>query len=409
LENEQKNEQNSVSAEEVKLTPFYLQFIKVLYSPYKVFREVAEEPRYIAAIIVLALFVVSSTLFGYIVLSKSYVEETFPKVDLLAGQFDVWTENITFWSSSPNVNISLDYSDHVNGSYYGDRSIKFYANESSSIFVKLSDFGPVNCSKQAFNSLSFKIKFVNPETLPTTASIYLYSGDTSKYLYYNLTEKILKSSTGLWNNFTIPLSDSLWENHGGDWHTITGLAFAFNWPEKANIKVLVDGIYFRGLFENQISKDPTGYISIISVFGIFQYLIQLFIIAGIVFVFLNAFGGKISWKPLAVCVGLILVTFFVQNMINSVLASQTLDNLYYTLEYLGGSVSEKAAAAAKLNEQAQLFSMVANYVQIIILAWATLLCTIANRVLTGISWTKSAFASVIALLVAYMIRLFIGL
>jgi hypothetical protein len=72
-------------------------------------------------------------------------------------------------------------------------------------------------------------------------------------------------------------------------------------------------------------------------------------------------------------------------------------------------VSEKAAAAAKLNEQAQLFSMVANYVQIIILAWATLLCTIANRVLTGISWTKSAFASVIALLVAYMIRLFIGL
>jgi hypothetical protein len=72
-------------------------------------------------------------------------------------------------------------------------------------------------------------------------------------------------------------------------------------------------------------------------------------------------------------------------------------------------VSEKAAAAAKLNEQAQLFSMIANYVQIIILAWATLLCTLACRILSGASWMKSALASVIALLVAYMIRLFIGL
>ncbi|MGC8911817.1 MAG: YIP1 family protein [Nitrososphaeria archaeon] len=404
-----ENEHATVSAEEVKRTPFYLQFIKVLYSPYKVFREVAEEPRYIAAMIVLVLFVVSSTLFGYIVLSKSYVEETFPKVDPLAGQYDAWTENITFWSSSPNVNISLDYSDHVNGSYYGDRSIKFCANSSQSLFLKLSDVGPVNCSEQAFKSLSFKIKFVNPTTLPSAASIYLYSGDASKYLYYNLTEKILSSSTGFWNNFTIPLSDSLWENHGGDRHTITGLAFVFNWPEKVDIKVLVDGIYFRGLFENQVSKDPTGYISIISVFGVFQYLIQLFIIAGIVFVLLNAFGGKISWKPLAVCVGLILITFFVQNIINSVLASQALDKLYYTLEYLGGSASEKAAATAELNERALFFSMIANYVQIAVLAWATLLCTMANRVLTGISWTKSAVSSVIALLVAYMIRLFIGL
>ncbi|MBC7090570.1 MAG: hypothetical protein H5T50_01460 [Nitrososphaeria archaeon] len=404
-----ENEQATVSAEEVKRTPFYLQFIKVLYSPYKVFRDVAEEPRYIAAIIVLVLFVVSSTLFGYIVLSKSYVEETFPKVDILAGQFDAWTENTTYWSSSPNVNISLDYSDHVNGSYYGDRSIKFYANSSQSIFVKLSDVGPVNCSKHAFNSLSFKIKFVNPTTLPTSASIYLYSGDASKYLYYNLTEKILNSGMGLWNNYTIPLSDSLWENHGGDWNTITGLAFAFNWPEKVDIKVLVDGIYFRGFFENRIGKDLTGYISIISILGIFQFLIQLFVIAGIVFIFLNAFGGKIYWKPLAVCVGLILITFFVQNIINSVLATQTLDKLYYSLEYLGGSVSEKAAATAELNEKARLFSIIANYVQIIILAWATLLCTMANRVLTGLSWTKSAVASVIALLVAYMIRLFIGL
>jgi len=405
LENE-----HTVVGEEVKPTPFYLQFLKVLYSPYRVFREVAEEPRYLAALIVLLLFVVSSTLFGYIVLSKSYVEETLPKVDLLTGQFDAWTENTTFWSSTPNVNISLDYGDFINGSYYGDRSIRFSASGSSSIYMRLSDLGSVDClSPEGFKALSFRLKFVTPQTLPSTASLFLYSGDVSKYFVYNLTGSISNSRAGVWNNFTIPLDDGLWESHGGDWGNITGLAFSFNWPESVDISVLVDGVYFRGLFENQMGKDPAGYLSIISLFGVFQFFIQLFVIAGIVFVFLNALGGKISWKPLLVCVSLALVTYFIQNIVNSVLAAQTLDRLYYPLEYLGGTVSEKAAAAAKLNEQAQFFSTVANYVQILVLAWATLLCTIACRAISAASWLKSAMASVIALLVAYMIRLFIGL
>lgn len=405
-----ENEQSSnVVAEEVKPKQFYFQFIRVMYSPYKVFREVAAEPRYISIIFVLLLFILSNTLFGYVVLSKSYVEETFPKVDLLIGQFDTWTENTTLWYSTPNVNISLDYNDYINGSYYGDKSIEFSANDSSKIFVKLTDVGPVDCgSSKGFKTLSFRIKLVNPPTLPSTASIFLYSGDTSRYFYYNLTEIFLASKIGVWNNFTISLADGLWEDHGGDWSKISGLALGFDWPKNMDIKILIDGLYFRGLFENQMNKDPTGYVSIISIFGIFQFLIQLFVIAGIMFIFLNAFGGKISWKPLLICVGLALITYFIQNIINSIVLTQTLDRLYYSLEYLGGTVSEKAAAAAELNEQAFLFSMIANYVQIAILAWASLLCTMANRVLTGLSWSKSAVSSVIALLVAYIIRLFIG-
>ncbi|MCX8188782.1 MAG: hypothetical protein N3F64_03655 [Nitrososphaeria archaeon] len=402
--------QSTTAAEEIKTKQFLTQFIRVLYSPYKVFREVASEPRYIPIIIVLLFFILSNTIFGYMVLSKSYVEETFPKVDLLAGRFDVWTDNSTLWHPAPNVNITLDYSDYVNGSYYGDRSIEFSANDSSNIFVKLVDVGPVNCSgPSGFKALSFKVKFVNPQTLPSTALILLYSGDTSRYFLYNLTESLLTSKVGVWNNFTIPLADTLWEDHGGDWSKISGIALSFVWPKNFDIKVLLDGLYFRGLYENQLSKDPVGYASIISIFGLFQFLIQLFVISGIIFIFLNAFGGKVSWKSLLVCVGLALITLSIQNIINSAILSQTLDNLYYSLEYLGGTVSEKAIETAKLNEAASLFSIIANYVQLLIFAWLTLLCTIANHVLSGLSWAKSAFPSLIALLVSYMIRLFIGL
>lgn len=405
-----EDKQSTTVTEEVKPKQFLLQFIRVLYSPYKVFREVASEPRYISIIFVLLLFILSNTLFGYMVLSKSYVEETFPKVDFLAGQFDVWTDNSTFWHSTPNVNITLDYSDYFNGSYYGDRSIEFSARDSSNIFVRLVDVGPVNCSGNlGFKALSFRIKFVNPQALPSKASLLLYSDDMSRYFLYNLTESLLASKVGLWNNFTISLADSSWEDHGGDWNKISGLALNFVWPKNFDIRILLDGLYFRGLYENQISKDPTGYASIISIFGIFQFIIQLFIISGIIFIFLNAFGGKIPWKPLLICVGLALVTLSIQNIVNSIILSQTLDNLYYPLEYLGGSAAEKAVATTKLNEQASLFSMIANYVQMLIFAWLTLLCTMANRVLSGLSWAKSAFPSVIALLIAYMIRLFIGL
>lgn len=404
-----ENEQPTHVIVEARPKQFLLQFIRVLYSPYKVFREVASEPRYISIIFVLLLFILSNTFFGYMVLSKSYVEATFPKVDFLAGQFDLWTDNSTFWYSTSNVNITLDYSDHINGSYYGDRSIKFSANDTSNIFVQLVDVGPVNCSALGFKALSFRIKFVSPQTLPSTASLILYSGDTSKYFLYNLTESLLASKVGVWNNFTISLTEGLWENYGGDWSKISGVGLSFAWPKNVEIKVLLDGLYFRGLFENQMSKDPTGYASIISIFGLFQFLIQLFIISGIIFIFLNAFGGKISWRPLLICVALALITLTIQNIINSIILSQTLDNLYYPLEYLGGTVSEKAVTTTKLNEQTSLFSMIANYVQMLIFAWLTLLCTMANRVLSSLSWAKSAFPSVIALLIAYMIRLFIGL
>jgi len=399
-----------VGQEPTESSPVYLQILRVLYAPHKVFREVGKEPKYLVPILILVFFIFSSALFGYVILSKSYVEETYPKVDLLAGQFDVWTSNATLWTSSPNANISVGFKDFVNGSYYDNSSLEFSARDTSNIHMKLVDVGPINCSSpEGFKNVSLRVKFVDPETLPSYASIYLYSGEDSKYFHYNLTGDLLNCVVGAWNNLTIPLADKNWVSHDGDWSNITGLDLEFGWPKDSNIRVLIDGIFFRGLFENQIRGDPTGYLFIVSLLSILQFFIKWFTITGLIYILSNMLGARMVWKPISVSVGLVLFTLFIQNVINAAVATSTLPNTYYTLEYFGGTMTEKAAAVTRIDEQILLFSTIANYIQMAVFMWITILCMIATRSLTGLSWTKSAIAGVIASFVAFMLGLFIGI
>lgn len=379
--------------------------MEVLYAPHKAFKEIVQEPKYIGLILILVLFIATSTMYGYTILSKSYVEKILPNVDPSIGQFDTWTENSTMWSSPQRAEITEDFNDFINGSYYGNRSIVFSVPKSSKISMTLMEIGPVNCSgPEGYKNLSLRIKIVDPKIVPSTASIYLFSGKGSNYFYYNLTDSLSRSTAGAWINLTIPLATENWVKSNGDWSNITGVGLAFDWPKDYNISVLVDGLYFRGIFKTPIEIDATGYLLSYSVSSLLQFTILWFSISGIIFIVLRIFRVATVWKPILVSVGSALIILSVQALVNMVAVLLTLANIYYPLEYFGGTMTEMIAVATKMSEQASLFLTVRSYIEIAIYTWITLLCTIANRLLTQLSWTKSFLASAVALFFAHIIN-----
>ena len=385
------------------------QILEIFYAPQRALKEIVEEPKYIGPILIMVLFMAASTAYGSAILSRSYIEQTVPKANPSIGQFDVWTENATLWTSVPGATIKENFNDLINGSYYGNRSISFSIPNSTQIFMKLIDIGPVNCSAtDGYRNLSLRVKIINPKTAPSNASIYLFSGNNSDYFFYNLTETLSNNKADVWNNLTIPLATKGWVNNSADWTRITGMKLEFGWSENSNIIILFDGLYFRGVFQTPIDTDATGYLLSYSLSGLLQFIFRWLLIAGIILLIVKAIGAKTLWKPIFISVGFCLIIFIVMYLVNTIVVISTLPKLYYSIEYFGGTPTEMAIAAAKIDDQALLFSTISGYVQIAALVWITALCAIATRLSTGFSWAKSAIACAIALFVAYMIGLLLG-
>ncbi len=369
------------------------QILEIFYAPQRAFKEIIEEPKYIGPILIMVLFVAANTAYGSAILSRSYLEHTLPNADPSIGQFDVWTENATLWTSTPGATIKEDFNDFINGSYYGNRSIAFSMPNSSQIFMKLIDIGLVNCSAtDGYRNMSLRMKIISPKNAPSNASIYLFSGNNSDYFFYNLTETLSNSKAGVWNNLTIPLATEGWVNNSVDWTRITGMKLEFSWSENSNITILFDGLYFRGVFQAPLNTDASGYLLSYSLSGLLEFIFRWFLIAGIIFLVVKSIGAKTLWKPIFISVGFSLIIFIVMYLVNTIVVLSTLPKLYYSLEYLGGTPTEMTIAAAKIDSQAQLFSTISGYVQIAALVWITTLCAIATRLSTGFSWAKCAIA-----------------
>lgn len=395
-----------MTEQQKKPSPIYDQILQVLYAPRKAFKEIAQEPKYLGPILILILFVAANTAYGYTILSKSYIEQTLPKVDASTGQFDVWTENATLWTSAPGVAITENFNDFVNGSYDGNRSISFSALNSSQIFMQLMNIGPVNCSgPDGYKNVSLRIEMVDPLTAPSNASIYLFSGGNSNYLYYNLTNTLSNMSASVWNNLTIPLTTESWVNNGADWSNITGLKLEVGWPQPSNVTMLVDGLFFRGLFQTPMDAAGASYLFSYTLSSVLQFAIEWIFVSGIIFIAARGLGAKTVWKPILILVGFALIVLVVQTLIN-IIAISTLPNLYYSFEFLGGTTTEMSAAANKLYDQTALVSAISGYVRIATLAWLVALCAIASRLRTELSWIKSALISLVAVGVTTIVMVF---
>ncbi len=70
---------------------------RVLYAPQKVFKEIAENPRYLGPALVLILFVALQTGAYYVQYSKQHYELTAP----IGTQIGAWTADNTLWTTDP--------------------------------------------------------------------------------------------------------------------------------------------------------------------------------------------------------------------------------------------------------------------------------------------------------------------
>jgi hypothetical protein len=369
------------------------QVLKVLYAPHKAFKEIIESPKFMGPILILILFIAANIGLSYVLMSKTYVEGTLPQT----GELDVWTENATLWSSTSGASITENFNDYMNGTYYGNRSISFSMLNSRQVSMELFNIGPINCSGlDDYKNASLRIKLVSPSVRPESASIYLFSQGPSSYFSYNLTDTFSNSASTVWNNLTLPLANDQWaSNNGPSWGTITGLELDFAWPENSNITVLVDALFFRGVFTTPLDTAALSYVMNYSVISLMQFAVEWLFLAGIIYVMIRAFGTKTTWRPVLIVVGFALIVLFVQTVINAI-AIATLPRLYYPLEFIGGVQAERDIAVNMIYDATTLVSVVSGYLRIIVFVWTIALCGVGTRLLTEFSWVKSFLISAVA-------------
>ena len=286
---------------------------KAIYSPFKAFKEIIENPKYIGPILIIILFVATYATSAYVAASKIHSEQTLPT----ALEKDIWTENSTLWTSDTNITESADC---ISGIYYGNKSIEFSGVSSTQVWSQLDNIGPINCSGiEGYKNVSFRIKLICQNTTElNNASLSLYSS-SADYFYYDLTEHFTPLNVTVWNNITIPIgpeSGSWFGTHEANWDDITRLELEFVWLENVIVTLRLDGLFFRGVFKSEL-ENAASYMLNYSLFAFMKFTIEWVILSGVLYIISKALGAKIVWRPLLILVGFALITLFIQAVINT--------------------------------------------------------------------------------------------
>ena len=377
------------------------QILKTLYAPHKAFNEIIQNPKYLGPLLIMIMLVVANVAFTYAATSKTYVELSMPTGEKL----DEWTENTTLWTSNAAISQS---NDSVTGGYLGNSSMAFSVTNATQTIVELDNIGPVNCSSpDNYTKLSFRAKWISPQTQPANMTIRLFS-NSSDYFSYDPTIASQNLTYDMWNNFTVPLGTSDWSSSSAnaDWERIKGFRLELTWNGNSNITLLVDGLFFHGPFSSLFENAGSLYLVNYAILGFMQFIVTWVILSGLVYILTKAFGGKLVWKPLLILIGFALVTMFVQALVNAI-AYATLPNMHYPFELLVGVKGEAQAVVDSINAQTWAVAYVQRIMQIAVWIWTIALTTLAVRLLAGISWFKSAAIAAIAYFITLLVESFI--
>jgi len=381
--------------------------LEIIYAPHKAFKKMAENPTIIAPILIIVLYLVANVGYAYLSASKVYVEQMVPN----GVTQDEWTQNSTLWRSNAQVSESSDVingSNYLSAQYYGNASVAFSATGSTQVWMDLESIGTVNCSNpNSYDKLSFRVKWTSPTAKPVNVTIQLFSANSSNNFYKSLMDDFADSAYNAWSNETISLASEGWstKSPSADWGSITGLRLEFTWEESSNLTVLVDGLFFHGPSLSGIDIYGTGYLLNVAFAGVMQFTITWVILAGLIYFMSKSFGGKLVWKIMLVVIGTTLITMVVLAIVNAI-ATATVSNVSYPFELITGFRGEAAADTAynKIADQTVLVDIIGRYGWIAIQIWTAVLCSVAVRMLAGVSWTKSFLIGA----TAYVIDLMIG-
>ena len=370
--------------------------LRIIYAPHKAFKDIIKNPSYLGPMILLIIFVLAQLGSSYVVASRSYIEQTMP----IGDRGDEWTANALDWTATPGVVVSNNTVDFINSTtlYYDTTSIEFAASDLSLISLESPTFAnSVNCGPEGFKNVSLRVKLISPDTTPESASLTLFSLADSSFTY-DITNE-LADTANIWTNLTLTVGSGDWEQNGNEavWENITGLKLEFSWSINSSINILVDGLFFRGIFKGPIELFGASYFASTTINAITPFIFEWFLLTGFMYLLIKGLKSEILWKPLLIAVGFSLITLVVQAIILIVVYT-FLPDLSYPLEILGGVPGEFEVANQLILDKISFVSNVGGIIQIAVYAWIVALGTFIAKTLTTLGWMKSFLVSGASLL-----------
>jgi hypothetical protein len=347
------------------------------------------------------LFVIGNLAYVYVVFSKNYVEQTLPVATF--EKRDEWTENATLWNltSMPEIEIVENDHDFINATsyYYGNKSIQFSITNSSMIWMQLDGMEPINCSESnCYNNISLRIKRLHPNEKPEKAAIYLFSTITD-YFYTNFTDKL--SSENIWDNITLSLRTLEWQksSENANWGYITCLKLEFSWAVPSNITLLVDGLFFHGIYKSIMETEGNS-LFLFSLYNpysligaIMQFTVQWVILGGVLYIVPKMAGVKTVWRPLFIASGFIIITHFIRILVFA-FTNLLSPDAYWPLSYLGGVPGEWEESFTQIFQTISFSYQIMWYFDKLVWVWTIGLIAILLNSIFSLTWIKGIITSV---------------
>ncbi|MFQ6087226.1 MAG: hypothetical protein ACE5OV_04315 [Candidatus Bathyarchaeia archaeon] len=387
---------------------------EVLYSPVEAFRKIVEKPDPKGVLLILVLFISFTLVEQYVIASKLLLLEQTP-------DDDEWTESIVPWTS--NGVLSPDEADYKVGNY----SVKSFVSNGTSIWINITDIGPIDCSEDnGYKELFFWIKWTHEnEVLSFKATLRLFAVNES-YFERNLTDLILNSS-GEWNNVTVntgPQSQDWDSINFPDWQSVTGLEFRLTWLTSANLTIKIDDLHFRRYVSLVEVGTLGGSITPILVSAALEFTMNWTLWAGLLLLVAKVFreeGGP--WTVFFVIIGYVFMVTVVYMIASAALLS-TLPALDLPSKAWPPATEEETHAVNALFEERwypcwayQLYTIlhpmytifnIPFYFPFLREVWTMMLCAVATRSLWGITGGKAAGISMVAFIMRSILRFFFG-
>jgi hypothetical protein len=380
---------------------------KIFYAPHKVFQKIVENPKYLGPILVFIIFLAAQTGFYYSLYSKTYYEQTQPEINHL----ETWTQDASLWTVSSGVSISQNYQDFLNSSFYGNSSMEFAAAGSNMLSMEVN-VDNVDCGISGFQNLSMRIKQVDPQAIPSSVMLTLFSLDSSNSFQYDLTSDFSNSSLiGVWNNITVPVGVEApnWQINGSPkWENITSLKVDFNFASESSITLRVEGLFFRGVYATPVATDFGGFLIYVLQLVIIQYLAQWLLFTGLMYIIIKGLKGSVVWRPLFIAVGFALAVTIVQALF-SIASTAGLPAINYPVELLTSLSVESQTLLNSIAAQTANYSLIVGIVQLAIYVWLVALgAFIVKALQPEFNFTKSILTSAAAFIVMIIITSILG-
>lgn len=349
---------------------------RVLYSPMKTFEEIARKPTIKGPILILLIMLPIAIGAQYLSGTKFFFEYPKPENDL-------WTEHPTnstqlLWSS--NGNITFENYETI----MGNDTVSATLSNSSSIWLRLTDIGSVNCSEGEYSRLSLRTKWANGENaMPINATLQLFSlNDEDKWFELYISD-LIANTDDIWANVSVNLATDDWTAENvPNWENITGIGLVVSWADMSTLTLKIDDLFF-GRFEAVTSGDITLQSIYWVMRSVTDFLIKWLILSAIVFLALKSISKWSGfWKNLMSTLGYVYsVTLIYQGAL--ALAFLVLPPIFipYNVTY------EEYVAIYQNN-----WGLPISILSLLYYAWTTILCTIALKKMQELSWNKAFLA-----------------